>query len=153
MADAPFLFDDFFVSESDPGVRHVLLLRGRAVPFTMKRGLTLRDKEEASSAAMQRHFDAESGRLIIDGLDDAVLTAELLVRGIKSWPFTYHDGSPVPITRETVMSLLGEAADQLVKALQGGIEAKEREADGPFVPASDAASPESATPTTPTTPA
>lgn len=138
----PFLFDDFFVSDADPGVQHTLHLKGRDVPFTFKRGINLRDKEEATAAAMTRHFDEESGKLIIDGLDDSKLTAELLVRSIKSWPFTFKDGTPVPITREHVMSLIGDAGEQLVRALQGGIAAKEAEADGPFETASDVASPD-----------
>lgn len=135
----PFLFDDFFVPDSDPGVEVTIPMRGRPVPFVLKRGITLKDKEEAAAAGMTRHID-ENGRLVVDGLDDQKVTAELLVRCIKSWPFTHKDGSPVPITAENILSLVGDAGEKLVNALMKGIDAKTEFANGPFVTGSDAAS-------------
>lgn len=132
MSEAPFLFDDFFVDEADPGVEHTLHLRGRAVPIQVKRGISLADREAATQAAVARHVD-EQGRVVIDGMDDAKLSTGLLARLIKSWPFTRADGTPVEVTPENVGRLIAEGADQLLLAIKGAQAAREAEADGPFV--------------------
>lgn len=144
----PFLFDDFFVPDSDPGIEVPIVLQGRPVPFVLKRGITLKDKEEATAAAMTRHF-TEEGKLVVDGLDDQKLTAELLTRCIKSWPFVHKDGSPVPVTAENIMAMVGDAGEKLVTLLMAGLSAKEVHANGPFETGSGAASTDEAQATNP----
>lgn len=137
-AQQPFLFDDFFVDEADEGVVHEVLIRGRKVPITCKRDITLEDKEAAEQAAVKRHLDP-TGRVVVDGIDGGVLAVEILVRCVKKWPFTFKDGRPVPITRENIRRMVASAAEALATSIVGTLEAKQQEADGPFDAASDAA--------------
>ena len=136
----PYYFDEFFVSDSDPGVTYQVPIKGRLVPIVCKRGMSLRDKEEAQSAAIQRHIDTETGRLVIDGIDDIKMDIEILSRTIKSWPFVYRDGSPVPITPETISAFLSEGVDRLIGFIAKGNAAQEAEVTGPFDAASAVAS-------------
>jgi hypothetical protein len=133
-----FLFDDFFVDEADPGVVHTVTIRGREVPITCSRGISLADKEAATQASVKRHV-APNGKIVVDGIDDTALAVELLMRCIKSWPFTYKDGSTVPINRRNIRMLLSDACDALALAIIGVGAAKEAEADGPFAPPSEEA--------------
>jgi hypothetical protein len=127
---APFFFDDFFVEADDPGVEVTVQMRGRNIPLRIARGLTLRDMAESESAAITSHIDAQ-GRQVIDSLDSTKAAVELLFRAIKSWPFTFRDGRPVPVTREHIEQMLGEGAMSLATRIKASVEAKE-EALAPF---------------------
>jgi hypothetical protein len=133
-----FLFDDFFVDDADAGVVHNVVIRGRVVPITTKRDVTLADKEAAEQAAVKRHLDP-TGRVVVDGIDGGALAVEVLVRCIKSWPFTFKDGKPVPITRDNIRRMVADAAEALAQSIVSVTQAKQKEADGPFEAASDAA--------------
>jgi hypothetical protein len=138
-----FLFDDFFVDDADAGVVHNVVIRGRVVPITTKRDVTLADKEAAEQAAVKRHLDP-TGRVVVDGIDGGALAVEVLVRCIKSWPFTFgpnhpQAGKPVPITRDNIRRMVSDAAEALAQSIVSVTQAKQKEADGPFEAASDAA--------------
>lgn len=133
-----FLFDDFFVDDADEGVVHEVTIRGRKVPITCKRDVTLADKEAAEQAAVRRHLDP-TGRVVVDGIDSGVLAVELLVRCVKKWPFTFKDGKSVPITRENIRRMIADGAEALAQSIVEVVQAKQKEADGPFAGASDAA--------------
>lgn len=147
-----FLFDDFFVPNDDPGVEQNVTVDGREVPIFLKRGLSLGDREAAKSIATKTHI-SESGTFVVDSFDDGLFQVELLFRCIKSWPFTYAHGGPVPITRGNIVSMKAHAADAmtlLVQKLVGNEEAK-KEALAPFESPSDEAS-SSEAPAVPTSP-
>lgn len=132
-----FLFDDFFVGADDPGVEDVVVLNGQPVPMRFKRALTLRDREESKAKAVTTAVGAD-GSLNVTGVDEGVFTVEVLMHAIKSWPFTYQDGSPVPVTRENIHSMMASGADALQqKVLE--LASPKREALAPFVKPSDAA--------------
>lgn len=138
-----FLFDDFFVDDADEGVVHIVTIRGRAVPITCKRDVTLADQEAAEQAAVRRHLTPD-GRLVVDGVENGVLAVEILFRTIKRWPFVYgpkhpHAGKPVPITRENIRRMVADGAEALATSIAKGRTAKQEEADGPFAPNSDEA--------------
>jgi hypothetical protein len=139
VSDAPFLFDDFFVDESDPGVEILVELKGRQVPIRVRRSITLTQKEAAMQGAIQRHITDE-GRVVVDGMDDALLSIGVLFAYLVAWPFTRRDGSPVPITREAVAALDSNFIETALMALRAKQAAREVEADGPFVPPSGVAS-------------
>lgn len=133
-----FLFDDFFVPNDDPGVEDVVTINGRDVPMHFKRALTLRDREEAKAKAVTTSV-GKDGSLAVTGVDEGVFTVEVLFRAIKSWPFTFKDGSPVPVTRENIQAMMATSADAL-QAKVLSLTAPKREALDPFVQPSDAAS-------------
>lgn len=116
MNDTAFLFDDFFASDNDPGVVIGVTIKGRRVPITIKRGLSVTERTAAEQKAVRKHTDP-SGRLVFDGVDEAVLVEELLVAAIKDWPFKNSDGSAVPVTRENIRRMLG-GAEEIASAIQ-----------------------------------
>jgi hypothetical protein len=134
MPEETFLFEDFFVAPDDPGVEEIVEINGRQVPLMVKRGITLKDVEEAKTRAVKTHL-SPSGQLVVDSIDEVVMTVEILLKAIKSWPFI-KDGKPLPITRENLYAMRAEASaalQQLVKKLTSG----RRESLGPFEKPSD----------------
>lgn len=118
MENETFFFDEFFADES--GVEVWLPIRGRKVPLRIKRGLTLAEKLKAQSKAVKRHVDPATGRVVIDEINEAGGLEEVILAMLVSWPFTYRDGSPVPITRENINKLLGgmDALAELVQKME-----------------------------------
>ena len=131
MADETFDFDTFFVDDSDPGVTETVTARGKSFTITVKRGLSLGDREAAKNAAMTSHVSS-NGQLVIDGFDDGKFQLELLARCLKSWSL------PRPVTRPNVLALSADVADACLLVLKKYI-APSEEALAPFAPQSDAA--------------
>jgi hypothetical protein len=129
---APFYFDDFF--DNEDGIEVTLLIRGRHVPIRIRKGLTLRERVKAEGMGITRHLDMKTGRVVIDGVDEAAAAEEIAFQMLLSWPFVNRDGSPVPITRPNVAKLLG-GMDQLVQ-LTRKMETEGEAALVPFVSAS-----------------
>lgn len=121
-----FYFDEFF---ADEGVDILLPIRGRKVPLRIRRGLPLKEKAAAQAVAVKRHVDPNSGRVVIDQIDESLAAEEIAYRMILSWPFINRDGSKVSITRENVSKLLG-GMDTLVSL----VEKMEQEGDAALVP-------------------
>lgn len=131
----PFFFDEFFGSDEE-GIEITVMIRGRAVPLRLRRGLTLREKAEAESRAIKRHHDPKTGRVVIDSMDEAGAAEEIAFKMLLHWPFVNRaDGSPVPITRENVRNLLG-GLEQIIEITRR-LEEYGEKALGPFAPASD----------------
>lgn len=130
-----FLFDDFFGSATDPGIVVEIKIRGRQVPITLSRGLTLADQMACQAAALKKRL--VNGQIVMDGLDEGILVEEMLVRSIKAWPFTFKDGTSVPVTRENIRQMLG-GADDIAEAIKK-LSTEGEAALAPFAPASDAA--------------
>lgn len=116
-AEEQFYVDDFFAVEDAPGIKVEVKIRGRLVPFWLKRGLSLEDEMAAESVAVKRRV-LPDGRVVIEGMDDAALVVELLYRHIKEWPFTDRKtGEKFPITRENIRKLMG-GAEALASAIK-----------------------------------
>ena len=113
-----FLFDDFFVAQddSDPGERVDVEIRGRQVPFFLKRGLSFADREAAKSVAVQTRVKP-NGQVEIVRIDEGVFATELLYRCLKSWPFTHRSGKRVEISRENIRAMVADGADTLAKVV------------------------------------
>lgn len=128
-----FLFEDFFVSDSDPGDRFDLEVNGRTVPVYIRRNISLADVEGAKAKSMKTKINLETGQLEIESFDQNAFTLELIASVIKSWPFTYGDGSPVPITPQNVARMNIQAATAL-QDLVSKVVAQKGSADslGPF---------------------
>lgn len=125
-----FFFDEFFADESDAGVVVPVTIRGKQVPITFKRGLTVEDKSRAQQAAVQKRLTAD-GRLVYDGVDESKAVELMLLAAIKDWPFTYRDGRKVPVSVENIRNLLG-GADEMADIIQK-LDAEGAEALVPFV--------------------
>jgi hypothetical protein len=134
-SNTEFLFDDFFGSEDDPGIVVEIKIRGRQVPITLRRGLTLADQMACQAAALKKRL--VNGSIVMDGLDEAILVEEMMVRAIKAWPFQFKGGTPVPVTRENIRKMLG-GADEIADAIKK-LSTEGEAALAPFVPASGAA--------------
>lgn len=137
MSDETFLFDDFFVPQSDAGIEELVTIRGRQVPIFFKRGMSLGDREQAKAAATKTHITPK-GELVIDGFDQGVFTIELLARLIKSWPFT-RNGTLVTVSRENIVALGADVADALQTVAEKYVSPQKTEALAPFETPSDAA--------------
>ena len=131
---ADFLFDDFFTTDETPGVEVQFSIQGRDVPIQLKRGISFKDFSEAKEQAVTMRMNPVSMQPEILKYDDAVFGVELLVRCIKSWPFTLN-GQPVEVTRERIKQLDSLTVQAMVLKLQD-IMQKGKESLAPFVKAS-----------------
>jgi hypothetical protein len=133
---ADFLYDDFFSTEDDPGVVVPIKIKGKTVPITLRRGLSVAERAAAETACVKRSV-GPNGQMVVSGIDESKLVEEVLLLSILDWPFTTKDGEKVPVTRENIRRLRG-GAEQIAKALQT-IEEQGEQALAPFEPASDEA--------------
>lgn len=126
MSEELFYVDDFFATDDDPGVTVAVNIRGRQVPITFKRGLTIEDKAKAQQMAIKRRITPD-GKVIVEGLDETEAVVYMLAVSIKEWPFTDRaTGEKFPITPENIKKLLGgadEMADVIAKLDAEGAEA------------------------------
>jgi len=120
-----FLFSDFTVSDDDDGVTVDIMLGQKPVPFTMKRAVTIHERQRATDKAFKKHFSNE-GKVVVDSADDGVFSIEVVLAGLLSWPFTNKDGSPVPITREAIGKLPSYVLDDLSSRLLGMYKGQEQ---------------------------
>lgn len=132
------LYDDYFTDENDPGVVAVVEHLGKKLKFRVKKSLTLSEKQLASSAAVSFSLDKD-GNPTITKMDQAAYTSQVVLAGVKSWPFKYRSGEPVPINRLTVSRMDGTLAEKVAAVILGQREAQQKALD-PFAPKSDVAS-------------
>lgn len=131
MAEQDFYYDDFFASDETPGAEIVVEIRGRQVPFTVKRGASFKDFSEARENATKMRFKPD-GKPEIYSYSDFIFGVEVLARCIKSWPFKTRDGQPVPVTREKIAEFGTDGVQAVMLAIQKVTE-KGVEALAPFV--------------------
>lgn len=146
-ASEELLYDDFFSDPEDEGVEAVIEHRGKQLVFRLKRSMTLAEKQRAADAAIEVSLDKE-GNPTITKMDQAAYTQEIVLSGVKEWPFTYSHhpkiaanlrGKPVPITRHHVSRMDGGLAEKIAAVLLGQREAQQK-ALAPFEQKSDVAS-------------
>lgn len=141
------LYDDYFSDPDDEGVEAVIEHRGKPLVFRLKRSLTLEEKQRAADAGVSIEVDKE-GTPKLTKMDQAAYTREIVLAGIKEWPFRYGTGikvdpkfrgAPVPINRQTVSRMDGALADKIAAVLLGQRGVQQKALD-PFEQKSDAAS-------------
>lgn len=130
-----FLFDEYF-SGTDIEVK--IPFNGKLLPFRIKKSLTLQERQQANDAAIKVNFDTK-GKPTIQKNDQAAYTNEILMVGLRFWPFEYRPGKPVPINRETIAKLDGNLSDEIAARILGVVEV-EAEQLVPFERVSDEAS-------------
>ncbi len=101
-----------------------IIARGKPVPFRVKRSLTLKEKQAASDMAVKIDFD-EKGKPILSKVDQGAYTVEIVLSGLKWWPYTYDSGEPVPINRETVTVHDSAINEQLASLILGVAEVQQ----------------------------
>lgn len=132
-----FLWEEFSADEKDRGIEVKIEYHNKMLPFRVKRALTIDERQRANDAAIKIELD-KSGKPRITKQDQAAFTKEIVLVGLKFWPFEYHAGKPVPINRETVSVLDGGLLDQIASHILGIAEVDKAELD-PFERKSDAA--------------
>lgn len=136
-----YLYDDFFISEDDPGVEMQVPINGRVVPITFRRGLTVEETEKVRAAAIKKRLRPDGQMELVD-VNETAYQLHVVALAVKSWPFVKRaeDGvvTPVPVTLETVKRLGGDALNALFNAYQLVL-ARQQEALAPFEPPSDVA--------------
>lgn len=131
-----FQFEDFFVAADDPGADAEIEINGRTVPLKLKRSLTLQDLEESKTAAVQTKINAQGVPELVS-VDENEFTLQVLQRMIKSWPFTFSDGSPVPVDRKNLEAMMASGAAALQQLVLTMVNARDI---APFVQPSVVAS-------------
>ncbi len=125
-----FLWDKYSADEKDRGIEIEIEYHGELLPFRIKRALTIDERQRANDAAIKIELD-KSGKPRITRQDQAAFTKEIVLVGLKFWPFEYTPGKPVPINRETVSKLDGGLLDQIASHILGIAEV-DKEAFDPF---------------------
>ena len=137
MSEETFLADDFFYKDSDTAPI-TISVRGRSVPFSIKRGVSAADIAAARKVAVKISF-SPSGKPVLSNVDQEAFEQEIVFRCLKEWPFKEADGTPLPITRENLGDMAGDVvtalSQKIMSVMQGG-----QEANAPLESTSDAAS-------------
>lgn len=138
------LYDDFFTDEDDPGIAVVIEHKGKLLPFRVKKSLTLSEKQLAADAGVSIELD-KAGNPSIKKMDQSAYTREIVLSGVKEWPFKYGEhpkiaanlrGKTVPITRHHVSRMDGVLAEKVAGVILGQQEVQ-RAAVDPFEQKSD----------------
>ena len=130
MSEETFLADDFFADENEAGIELIVKLKGRDVPFMIKRGLSFADINYAKQQATKTRFKPD-GSPEVYAFDEGILNVEILFRSLKSWPFVDRAKKPYPLTRDNIKNLLAENVEPIVKAL-GVVVERRGKVNGPL---------------------
>lgn len=137
--DPTFFYDEFFADESDPGIPVEVHAHGKTLTIHLKRTLSLEDSQKAFNKAARFKLNKQTGQKELADYDEQEAIIQTLAQSIKSWPFQYRDGKPVPINAQTVRRLDATVIGQLKTELDR-LYAGRKAALDPFVPNSAEAS-------------
>jgi hypothetical protein len=132
------MWGDYASDPNDRGVEITVRHHGKAIPFRIRRSLTIDERQRAADAAFTIELD-ENGKPKIGKQDQSAFTKETVFIGLKEWPFKYPGGGKVPITRKTIGELDGGLLDKLANYILGITEVDKAQLD-PFGSPSDEAS-------------
>ena len=130
IGEQPYYADEFFVQEDDPGIPHTIEARGRHLTVWIVRTLDLAAMKTAQEAAVRTHKDLKNNRVVVDSIDEEKFLFSVLIKLIKSWPFTDRaTGAPTPVTLETLSHLDGLILAQLTKIANEYVSGRQVEID------------------------
>lgn len=129
-----FLYDDYFADDKE-GIAETVTVRGRDIPVRLRSSITLSERAKAKNAAIKKHLNAK-GDMIIDGVDEDELQAQLLAVMVTEWPFK-RNGQLVPITVDNCRKLDSMVADAITIKIKSIIEGPTEAALAPFEQPSD----------------
>jgi hypothetical protein len=75
------------------------------VPIQVRCRLSLEQREHIKTASVQFELNIQTGEYTATSVDQEKMTAMSLLSLIVSWPFTYADGKPVPVSAEAIRKL------------------------------------------------
>jgi hypothetical protein len=133
-----FLWEEYAAEENDRGVEVLIPHHGEMLPFRIKRVLTIDERQRANEAGVELEIDSK-GRPRLKRQNQAAFTKEVVLIGLKAWPFEYEPGKSVPITAKTVARLEASLLDEIASRILGIVEVNKEDLD-PFGMKSDAAS-------------
>jgi len=126
----PLLFEDYFNSPEAPGVEIEVMHKGKVVRLRVKKSLTLDEMQQATDAGVAIALDKE-GNPTITKMNQGAYSKAIVLAGVRSWPFTNPDGSPVPFTKANVNIMDGVLAEKIATAILGN-RAVQQQAIVPF---------------------
>jgi hypothetical protein len=136
-----FLFDDFFADpDASVEIKPQLWQNGDLVevPMQVRRRLSLGQREAIKQGSVAFEVDTVNGTYTPKAVDQEKLTVMTLMALIVSWPFTYKDGTPVPVNDKTVRALGSTNADAILMEISK-LDTRRQEDAAPFVGPSEAA--------------
>lgn len=121
-----FLWENFASESNDHGVQIEIEFQGEKLPFRIKRHLTIDERQRANDAAFKIDLDKD-GKPTISKQDQAAFTKEVVLIGLRAWPFEYSEGNPVPLIRKNIAALDGALLSELAGRILGTTEVKKEE--------------------------
>jgi len=134
-----FLWKDYSTDESDRGVETSITWYGEEIPLRIKRALTIDERQRANKAAIQIDLDKD-GRPTITKQNQAAYTKQVVLIGLKFWPFEYSPGHPVPINMKTIEEMDGGLLDEIALRILSGTQPPAKAELDPLESPSDEAS-------------
>lgn len=132
-----FLWENYSTDPSDKGVEVYIEHRGDIIPFRVRRSLTIDERQKANSAAIEVKLDKD-GHPTLARQDQSAYTKQIVLLGLKYWPFEFEPGKPVPITMKNIERLDGGLLDKIAAHILGAVEVDKGKFD-PFVQKSEEA--------------
>lgn len=136
-----FLYDDFFADPDASITINPKLWQGGElveVPIQVRRRLSLGQREAIKTGSVAFEIDTVNGTYTPKAVDQEKLTVLTLLALIVSWPFTFKDGTPVPINEKTIRALGATNSDTILMEISK-LDQKKPETFEPFVAPSEAA--------------
>lgn len=131
-----FLWENYSTDASDRGVEIFIEWKGDIIPFRIKRSLTIDERQIANNAAIEIKLDEKTGAPVIARQDQAAYTKQVVLLGLKWWPFEFNPGKPVPITMKNISALDGGLLEKIAAHILGAVQVDKAKLD-PFVPKSE----------------
>ncbi len=136
-----FLYDDFFADPDASVTITPKLWQGGElveVPIQVRRRLSLGQREAIKTGSVAFEIDTSEGTYTPKAVDQEKLTVLTLLALIVSWPFTFKDGTPVPVNEKTIRALGATNSDVILMEISR-LDQKRPETFEPFVAPSEAA--------------
>lgn len=130
MAEKPnvnfYPWEDFSSEEGGRGVEVIIPFQGKALPFRIRKSLTIDERQKANDAAIDIGMD-KHGKPVINRQDQGAYTKEIVRLGLKFWPFEFEPGKPVPITPKNIARLDGGLLSEIAARILGTAEVDQDE--------------------------
>jgi hypothetical protein len=123
-----FFYDEFFLDDEDEGIPEEITINGKKITLHFKRNMTLEDSAAAQSKSIKTKVGRD-GKVEIAEVNEEEFIIQILSRMIKSWPFTYRNNKPVPITPATIRKMYAEGGEQLAQVVQKYLKVRQENSD------------------------
>lgn len=133
-----FSWEKYSSNSGDKGISIEIEWQGEMLPFRIKRVLTIDERQRANQAGVVIGI-GKDGQPRIEKQDQAAFTKQIVLAGLKYWPFEYGEGRPVPITMKNIEALDGGLLDAIAQRILGIVQVNKEDYD-PFESQSDAPS-------------